>query len=100
MGRLNDTINNKLIPSFTYKKLCGNDERILLSLPTKLCGMGISVFPDLLKKRISKLITTNRRMGINNSTTRKNIQNSKTNYKQHERQEYNQLKIANRIKTE
>ena len=62
--------------------------------------MGISVFPDLLKKRISKLITTNRRMGINNSTTRKNIQNSKTNYKQHERQEYNQLKIANIIKTE
>ena len=62
--------------------------------------MGISVIPDLLKKRISKLITTNRRMGINNSTTRKKIKNSKTNYKQHERQKYNQLKIANIIKTE
>ena len=31
--------------------------------------------------RISKLVTTNRRKHIINSTTRKNIQNSKRNYK-------------------
>ena len=34
LRRLDDAINNKLIPSFTGK-LCGNDERLLLSLPTK-----------------------------------------------------------------
>ena len=34
LRRLDDAINSKLIPSFT-DKLCGNDERLLLSLPTK-----------------------------------------------------------------
>ena len=36
LRRLDDAINNKLIPSFTENKRCGNDERLLLSLPTKL----------------------------------------------------------------
>ena len=43
LRRLDDAINNKLIPFFTENKLCGNDERLLLSLPTKLGGMGIPV---------------------------------------------------------
>ena len=44
LRRLDDAINNKLTPSFMENKLCGKDRRLLLSLPTKLGGMGISVF--------------------------------------------------------
>ena len=47
LRRLDDVINNKLIPSFIEYKLCGNDERLLLSLPTKLGGMGIPVFSEI-----------------------------------------------------
>ena len=44
LRRLDDVINNKLIPSFTENNLCRNHERLLLLLPTKLGGMGIPVF--------------------------------------------------------
>ena len=44
LRRLDDAINNKLTPSLMENKLCGKDRRVLLSLPTKLGGMGISVF--------------------------------------------------------
>ena len=44
LRRLDDVINNKLIPSFTENNLCGNHERLLLLLPTKLGRMGIPVF--------------------------------------------------------
>lgn len=37
-------INNKLMPSFTHDNLCGNAKPLLLSLPTKLGGMGIPAF--------------------------------------------------------
>ena len=47
LRRLDDGINNKLIPSFTENKLCGNDERHLLSLLTKLGGMGIPIFSEI-----------------------------------------------------
>ena len=47
LRRLNDVINNKLMPSFTENKLCGNDERHLLSLPIKLGGMGIPIFSEI-----------------------------------------------------
>ena len=47
LRRLDDVINNKLIPSFTENNLCGNDERHLLSLPTKLGGMGIPIFSEI-----------------------------------------------------
>ena len=47
LRRLDDVINNKLIPSFTENKLCGDDERHLLSLPTKLGGMGIPIFSEI-----------------------------------------------------
>ena len=57
---LDDAINNKFIPSFTENKLCGNDERLLLKLPTKLGGMDF---------------TTNKRACIINSTRRKDLQN-------------------------
>ena len=43
LRRLDDVINNKLIPSFTENKSCGNDEQLLLSLPTKPQRMGIPV---------------------------------------------------------
>ena len=47
LRRLNAVINKKLIPSFTENKLCGNDKRHLLSLPTKLGGMGIPIFSEI-----------------------------------------------------
>ena len=47
LRRLDYVINNKLIPSFTENKLCGNDERHLLSLPTKLGGIGIPIFSEI-----------------------------------------------------
>ena len=47
LRRLDDASNNKLIPSFTENKLCRNNERLLLSLPTKLGGMGIPVFSEI-----------------------------------------------------
>ena len=47
LRRLDDVVNNKLIPSFTENKLCGNDEGHLLSLPTKLGGMGIPIFSEI-----------------------------------------------------
>ena len=47
LRRLDDVISNKLIPSFTENKLCGNDERHLLLLPTKLGGMGIPIFSEI-----------------------------------------------------
>ena len=47
LSRLDDAINNKLLPSFTENKLCGNDERLLLSLPTKFGGIGIPLFSGI-----------------------------------------------------
>ena len=47
LRRLDDVINNKLVPFFTENWLCGNDERHLLSLPTKLGGMGIPIFSEI-----------------------------------------------------
>ena len=47
LRRLDDVINNKLVPFFTENRLCGNDERHLLSLPTKLGGMGIPIFSEI-----------------------------------------------------
>ena len=44
LRRLDEAINNKLIPSFTENKFCRNDERLLLSLPTKLGGNGYTCF--------------------------------------------------------
>ena len=83
LRRLDDAINNKLIPFFTDNKLCGNDGRLLLSLPAKFGGMRMTAFYRIHKNRISKLASTNRITQIINSTTRKNIQNSRKIYKQH-----------------
>ena len=47
LRRLDDAINNKLIPSFTENKLCRNDERHLLSLSTKHGGMRIPIFSEI-----------------------------------------------------
>ena len=69
LRRLDDAINNKLIPSFTENKLCGHDERLLLSLLTKLGGMGFPVFSKIANIEFQ---------------TRKDIRNSKRNYKQHQ----------------
>ena len=53
--------------------------------------MGIPVFFCFFFRnhgsRISKLDTTNRRMHIINSATRKNIQDLKINYKQHQEED-------------
>ena len=50
LRRLDDAINNKLIPFFTENKLCGNDDRLLLSLPTELGGMGIPAFSEIARQ--------------------------------------------------
>ena len=49
MRSLDDPINNKLIPSFIERKLCWSDEWLLLSLASKLGGMGIPIFPEILE---------------------------------------------------
>ena len=49
LRRLDDTINNKLIPSFTEHTLCEKDERLLLSLPNKLGGMAEWAYPFFSK---------------------------------------------------
>ena len=55
LRRSDDAMNNKHIPSFSDNKLCGNDERLLLSLPTKLGGMGTSVFPEITEMESQNL---------------------------------------------
>ena len=80
-------VNRKLILSFTNNKLCRNNEQLLLWLPTKLGRMGIPVFFRNHGRRMSKLNTTNRRMHNINSATRKNIQDLKINYKQHQEED-------------
>ena len=47
LRRLDGAINNNLIPSFTENKLCENDKRLLLSLPTKLWGNGYTCFSEI-----------------------------------------------------
>ena len=87
LRRLDDAINNKLITSFTENKLCGNDERLLLSLPTNLGEMGLPVFSEIanIEFQHSPLLTC-----TINSATRKDLRNSKRNYNQH--QEENQTR--------
>ena len=46
LRRLDDAINNKLIPFVTGNKFYGNDKWILLSLLTKLRGMRITAFTE------------------------------------------------------
>ena len=84
LRRLEDATNNKLIPSFTCNKLCGNDEQLLLSLPIKLGGMEIPFFSWNHGNRISELVAINRRTHIINNTTRSKTQNSNRNYKQNQ----------------
>ena len=96
---LDDAINNKLISFFTENKLCGNDERLLLSLPTKLGGMGIPVFFEianiefqnsslLTKEHVSLIARQETLYGIQKET----INNIKKKIKR-DRQEYNQEKL-------
>lgn len=55
LRRLDDAINNKLILSFTGKKPCGNNERILSSLTVKLGGMRIALFYEILDLEFENL---------------------------------------------
>ena len=55
LRRLDDAVNNKLISFFTESKLCGNDERLIISLPTKLEGMCIPVFSKIANIEIKTL---------------------------------------------
>ena len=103
LRRFDDTINNKLIPSFTENKLCEKDERLLLSLPTKLGGMGEWAYlffsqitsiefqnPSLLtKKHVSLIAWQERTYRIQKET----INNIKKKIKW-DRQEYNQQKLT------
>ena len=69
------------LPSFREQKLCGNDELLLLSLPTKSWWNGKTCFFSKCCKFNLKLT-----IFIINSTTRKSLQNSKRNCKQHHEQ--------------
>ena len=80
-------------------KLFGNDERLLLSLPTKLGGMGIPVFFEianiefqnsslLTKEHVSLIARQETTYGIQKET----INIIKKKIKQ-DRQEYNQQKL-------
>ena len=81
LRRLDDAINNKLIPFFTENKLCGNDERLLLSLPTKLGGMGIPVFVEIanIEFENSSLLTKENVSLIARQETTYGIQTTETN---------------------
>ena len=78
---LDDAINNKLISFFTENKLCGNDERLLLSLPTKLGGMGIPVFVEIanIEFENSSLLTKENVSLIARQETTYGIQTTETN---------------------
>ena len=78
---IDDAINNKLIPFFTENKLCGNDERLLLSLPTKLGGMGIPVFVEIanIEFENSSLLTKENVSLIARQETTYGIQTTETN---------------------
>ena len=81
LRRLDDVINTKLIPSFTENKLCGNDERLLLSLPTKLWGMGIPVFSKIanIEFQNSSLLTKEHLLSIARQETTDRIQKETIN---------------------
>ena len=101
LRRLDDVINNKLIPSFTEKKLCGNDERHLLSLPIKLGGMGIPIFSEISQTEFqnSSQLTEEHVSLITRQERTYNIEKESLNNIKHkiklERQTCNQQKLVN-----
>ena len=109
LRRLDDAINNKLIPSFTENKLCRNDERLLLSLPTKLGGMSIPVFSKIVNteyQNSSLLIKEHASLIARQETTygihKQAIKNIKKKIKR-DKQQYNQQKpidIRSRLSSE
>ena len=80
MRSSDDAINKKHTPSFTDNKLCGNDKRILLSLPTKLVDLGIPEMMDT-KFQNSSLLTEEHVLLIARQERTRNL---KRNYKQHQ----------------
>ena len=44
---LEETIHHQFIPAITGDKQCSNDERVLLSLPARYGGLGISIFHSI-----------------------------------------------------
>ena len=61
---LEDTIRYKFIPAITGGQICSDNERILLSLPTRFGGLNIPLFHELSKieyensRKITKGLTT------------------------------------------
>ena len=89
LRRLDDAINNKLLLSFTESKLCGNDELLLLSPPTKVVAMGIHVFSEianiefhnsslLRKENVSLIARQEACYGIKKETLKKLQQENQT----------------------
>ena len=98
--RLDETISNKFIPSIIENKICGNNERHLLSLPTKLGGMGIPIFSEiseneyqnssrLTKEHVSLILRQERSYEIQHES----LNDIKKKIKQ-ERQKYHQEKLV------
>ena len=46
---IEDTIRNRFIPAITGGRICNEEERKLLSLPTRYGGLAIPIFHDKLK---------------------------------------------------
>ena len=94
-------INNKLIASFTENKFCENDERHLLSLPTKPGGMGIPIFSEIsqTESRNSSQLTEEHVSLITRQERTYNIEKESLKNIKHkiklERQKYNQQKLVN-----
>ena len=56
---IEETIRQYFIPAITGCNLCSDDERVLLSLPVKLGGLGISILTDSSNQEYnnSRLVT-------------------------------------------
>ena len=95
MRSSDDAINKKHTPSFTDNKLCGNDKRILLSLPTKLVDLGIPEMMDT-KFQNSSLLTEEH---VSLIARQERTRNLKINYKQHQEENRTEKTKAYSAKT-
>ena len=77
LRRLDDTINNKLKVSFRDNKICENDEQHLLSLLTKLGGIGAPAFSKITIIKLQNLSLLTKEHVSLTARQQKKIQNLK-----------------------
>ena len=101
LRRLDDTINSKLKASFRDITICENDEQHLLSLLTKLGGIGIPAFSKITIMKLQNLsLLTKEHVSLTARQQKKDTEfkvtiNSIKKKIKREKQEYNQRKIVN-----